>query len=227
MPDRRFARDRGSTNVGSRLRMHSRWPSSRRGSARTHGKTSRKQRLATPWPPFVGLRHGPLPSERLRQRLPTSAPCRKQAAAHAAACLPRYRLGIHCIQCLATSSTASFKSPTFCCTFPSSCFSRPSACCCLLLAADQFAAFLPNFSGDVFCRAFDLIAGADRDIRINILRHMSRPVCVERFRARVGSRRPTLVGLVSSYTLGGFIHILLVIAVVVIIVNLVQGRRVL
>lgn len=34
-----------------------------------------------------------------------------------------------------------------------------------------------------------------------------------------------LVGLVSSYTLGGFIHILLVIAVVVIIVNLVQGRR--
>jgi len=34
-----------------------------------------------------------------------------------------------------------------------------------------------------------------------------------------------LVGLVSSYTLGGFIHILLVIAIVVIIVNLVQGRR--
>jgi uncharacterized membrane protein YtjA (UPF0391 family) len=34
-----------------------------------------------------------------------------------------------------------------------------------------------------------------------------------------------LVGLVSSYTLGGFIHILLVIAVVIIIVNLVQGRR--
>jgi hypothetical protein len=34
-----------------------------------------------------------------------------------------------------------------------------------------------------------------------------------------------LAGLVSSYTLGGFIHILLVIAVVIIIVNLVQGRR--
>ena len=34
-----------------------------------------------------------------------------------------------------------------------------------------------------------------------------------------------LVGLVSSYTLGGFIHILLVIAVVIIILNLVQGRR--
>ena len=34
-----------------------------------------------------------------------------------------------------------------------------------------------------------------------------------------------LLGLVSSYTLGGFIHILLVIAVVVLIVNLIQGRR--
>lgn len=34
-----------------------------------------------------------------------------------------------------------------------------------------------------------------------------------------------LLGLVSSYTLGGFIHILLVIAIVVILVNLIQGRR--
>jgi Family of unknown function (DUF5670) len=34
-----------------------------------------------------------------------------------------------------------------------------------------------------------------------------------------------LLGLVSSYTLGGFIHILLVIAVVILIINLVQGRR--
>jgi hypothetical protein len=34
-----------------------------------------------------------------------------------------------------------------------------------------------------------------------------------------------LLGLVSSYTIGGFIHILLVIAVVVILVRLVQGRR--
>ena len=34
-----------------------------------------------------------------------------------------------------------------------------------------------------------------------------------------------LLGLVSSYTLGGFIHILLVLAVVVIVINLVQGRR--
>ncbi len=34
-----------------------------------------------------------------------------------------------------------------------------------------------------------------------------------------------LVGLVSSYTLGGFIHLLLVLALVVLIINLVTGRR--
>jgi Family of unknown function (DUF5670) len=34
-----------------------------------------------------------------------------------------------------------------------------------------------------------------------------------------------LLGLVSSYTLGGFIHILLVIAIVVLIIQLVSGRR--
>lgn len=34
-----------------------------------------------------------------------------------------------------------------------------------------------------------------------------------------------LAGLVSSYTLGGFIHILLVIAIVVILLRLIQGRR--
>jgi predicted ferric reductase len=34
-----------------------------------------------------------------------------------------------------------------------------------------------------------------------------------------------VLGLVSSYTLGGFIHILLVIAVVMILVNLISGRR--
>ncbi|HEU0273619.1 MAG: lmo0937 family membrane protein [Candidatus Udaeobacter sp.] len=34
-----------------------------------------------------------------------------------------------------------------------------------------------------------------------------------------------LLGLVSSYTLGGFIHILLVIAIVVLIIQLIQGRR--
>jgi len=33
-----------------------------------------------------------------------------------------------------------------------------------------------------------------------------------------------LLGLVSSYTLGGFIHILLVVAVVVLIINLLSGR---
>jgi hypothetical protein len=34
-----------------------------------------------------------------------------------------------------------------------------------------------------------------------------------------------LLGLVSSYTMGGFIHIALVIAIIVIIVGLIQGRR--
>jgi hypothetical protein len=34
-----------------------------------------------------------------------------------------------------------------------------------------------------------------------------------------------LLGLVSSYTLGGYIHILLVIAVVVLVINLITGRR--
>jgi hypothetical protein len=35
-----------------------------------------------------------------------------------------------------------------------------------------------------------------------------------------------LLGLVTSYTMGGFVHVLLVIAVVVLIIQLVQGRRV-
>jgi Family of unknown function (DUF5670) len=34
-----------------------------------------------------------------------------------------------------------------------------------------------------------------------------------------------LLGLVSSYTLGGFIHILLVLAVIVLVINLLSGRR--
>jgi len=34
-------------------------------------------------------------------------------------------------------------------------------------------------------------------------------------------------GLVSSYTLGGFIHILLVVAIIVILLRVIQGRRVL
>lgn len=33
------------------------------------------------------------------------------------------------------------------------------------------------------------------------------------------------LGLVSSYTLGGFIHLLLVIAIVVVLLNVIQGRR--
>jgi hypothetical protein len=36
-----------------------------------------------------------------------------------------------------------------------------------------------------------------------------------------------LLGMISSYTLGGFIHALLVIAVVVIVLQLISGRRVL
>jgi hypothetical protein len=34
-----------------------------------------------------------------------------------------------------------------------------------------------------------------------------------------------LLGVVSSYTLGGFIHILLVLALVVLVIQLVSGRR--
>lgn len=34
-----------------------------------------------------------------------------------------------------------------------------------------------------------------------------------------------LLGLVSSYTMGGFIHILLIIAIVVVLVRVIQGRR--
>jgi hypothetical protein len=36
-----------------------------------------------------------------------------------------------------------------------------------------------------------------------------------------------LLGLVSSYTIGGFIHVLIVVAVIILLVRLVQGRRVL
>ena len=34
-----------------------------------------------------------------------------------------------------------------------------------------------------------------------------------------------LLGFVTSYTMGGFIHILLVIAVVVVLIRVIQGRR--
>lgn len=35
-----------------------------------------------------------------------------------------------------------------------------------------------------------------------------------------------LLGLVSSYTMGGFIHILLVVAIVTVLVRVIQGRRI-
>jgi hypothetical protein len=35
------------------------------------------------------------------------------------------------------------------------------------------------------------------------------------------------LGLVSSYTMGGFIHILLVVAIIVVLLNVIRGRRVL
>jgi Family of unknown function (DUF5670) len=35
-----------------------------------------------------------------------------------------------------------------------------------------------------------------------------------------------LLGMVTSYTLGGFIHILLILAVVTILIRVIQGRRV-
>jgi hypothetical protein len=36
-----------------------------------------------------------------------------------------------------------------------------------------------------------------------------------------------ILGLVSSYTLGGFIHILLVIALIVVVLRIIRGKRVL
>ena len=35
-----------------------------------------------------------------------------------------------------------------------------------------------------------------------------------------------LLGLVTSYTMGGFIHVLLVVAVVVVLMRIIQGRRI-
>lgn len=34
-----------------------------------------------------------------------------------------------------------------------------------------------------------------------------------------------LVGLLSSYTMGGFVHALLVIAIIIVVINFLQGRR--
>ena len=36
-----------------------------------------------------------------------------------------------------------------------------------------------------------------------------------------------LLGIVTSYTMGGFIHILLVIAIIVLLVRIIQGRKIL
>lgn len=36
-----------------------------------------------------------------------------------------------------------------------------------------------------------------------------------------------LLGLVTSYTIGGFIHVLLVIAIIVVLIRVIQGRKVL
>ena len=35
-----------------------------------------------------------------------------------------------------------------------------------------------------------------------------------------------LLGMVTSYTMGGFIHVLLVVAIVVLLIRVIQGRRV-
>lgn len=34
-----------------------------------------------------------------------------------------------------------------------------------------------------------------------------------------------VLGLITSYTLGGFVHILLVLAIVVVVIQVIQGRR--
>ena len=36
-----------------------------------------------------------------------------------------------------------------------------------------------------------------------------------------------LLGIVSSYTMGGLIHILLVVAIIVVLVNIIRGKRIL
>jgi hypothetical protein len=36
-----------------------------------------------------------------------------------------------------------------------------------------------------------------------------------------------VLGLVTSYTLGGFIHILLVVAVIIVLLRIIQGRKIL
>ena len=36
-----------------------------------------------------------------------------------------------------------------------------------------------------------------------------------------------VLGLVSSYTMGGFIHVLIVIAIIVVLLRIIQGRKIL
>jgi hypothetical protein len=36
-----------------------------------------------------------------------------------------------------------------------------------------------------------------------------------------------LLGLVSSYTMGGFVHVLLVVAIIIVLVRVIQGRKIL
>jgi hypothetical protein len=36
-----------------------------------------------------------------------------------------------------------------------------------------------------------------------------------------------LLGLVSSYTMGGFVHVLLVVAIIIVLVRVIQGREIL
>lgn len=36
-----------------------------------------------------------------------------------------------------------------------------------------------------------------------------------------------LLGMVTSYTMGGFVHVLLVVAIIVVLLNVIRGRRVL
>ena len=35
-----------------------------------------------------------------------------------------------------------------------------------------------------------------------------------------------MLGMVSSYTMGGFVHVLLVLAIIVVLIRVIQGRRV-
>jgi uncharacterized protein DUF5670 len=88
------------------------------------------------------------------------------------------------------------------------------------------------------CRTFTRIAEDERKFLAEIFAQIDAFQCCHTKQLRTSTERNAmlwtifvillvlwLLGLVSSYTLGGFIHILLVIAVVVLIINLIQGRR--